>query len=90
MWTDVDPDRTGILPFVFEEDFGFARYVEYALDVPVYFVYRDGNYLEATGGTFRDFLQGELAIVPGERSTNADHFRKIVADCMPMTLASTL
>ena len=66
VWTDVDPDRTGILPFVWDEDFGFDRYVEYALDVPVYFVYRDGNYLEATGGTFRDFLHGQLAIVPGK------------------------
>ena len=67
VWTDVDPDRCGILPFVFEDGFGFDRYVEYALDVPVYFVYRDGNYLEATGGTFRDFLHGQLAIVPGQQ-----------------------
>ena len=49
VWQDTDPNRTGNLPFIFETDFGFERYVEYALDVPMYFIYRDGEYLDATG-----------------------------------------
>lgn len=66
IWTDTDPDRTGDLPFVFEDGFGFERYVDYALDVPMYFVYRDGAYLDASGLSFRDFLAGRLSILPGE------------------------
>ncbi len=72
IWTDTDPDRTGILPFVFEDGFGFERYVEYMLDVPMYFVHRDGKYLDATGQSFRDFLNGTLAALPGEKPTVAD------------------
>jgi glutamate--cysteine ligase len=56
IWRDLDPDRTGMLPFVFDEGFGFERYVDYALDVPMYFVYRDGRYIDALGQSFRDFL----------------------------------
>jgi glutamate--cysteine ligase len=66
IWTDTDPDRTGMLPFVFEEGFGFERYVDYALDVPMYFVRRGGEYLDASGLSFRDFMAGELPILPGE------------------------
>ena len=66
VWTDVDPDRTGLLPFVFERGFGFERYVEYLLDVPMYFVYRDGRYIDAAGQSFRDFLKGRLPALPGE------------------------
>jgi glutamate--cysteine ligase len=66
IWTDTDPDRTGDLPFVFEDGFGFERYVDYALDVPMYFAYRDGQYLDASGLSFRDFLDGRLPILPGE------------------------
>ncbi len=67
IWTDTDPDRTGMLPFVFEEGFGFERYVDYALDVPMYFVRRKGRYLDAAGLSFRDFLAGRLDILPGEK-----------------------
>ena len=67
IWTDTDPDRTGMLPFVFEEGFGFERYVDYALDVPMYFVRRGGKYLDASGLSFRDFMDGKLAILPGEK-----------------------
>jgi glutamate--cysteine ligase len=65
VWTDTDPDRCGDLPFVFDEGFGFERYVDYALDVPMYFVYRDGKYMDATGQSFRDFMKGNLQICPG-------------------------
>ncbi|MEM6651076.1 MAG: glutamate--cysteine ligase [Pseudomonadota bacterium] len=67
IWTDTDPDRTGMLPFVFEDGFGFERYVDYALDVPMYFVRRKGTYLDASGLSFRDFMSGNLPILPGER-----------------------
>lgn len=66
IWTDTDPDRTGMLPFVFEDGFGFERYVDYALDVPMYFVRRGGTYLDASGLSFRDFMEGKLDILPGE------------------------
>lgn len=72
IWTDTDPDRTGMLPFVFEDGFGFERYVEYALDVPMYFVYRDGKYIDASGQSFRDFLAGRLPALPGELPTIRD------------------
>jgi glutamate--cysteine ligase len=65
IWTDTDPDRCGILPFAFESGFGFERYVDYMLDVPMYFVYRDGKYLDAAGQSFRDFLAGKLPALPG-------------------------
>ena len=72
IWTDTDPDRTGMLDFVFEDGFGFERYVDYLLDVPMYFVYRDGQYIDVAGQSFRDFLDGRLAALPGERPTLAD------------------
>jgi len=67
IWTDTDPDRTGMLPFVFDPGFGFERYADYALDVPMYFVRRKGMYMDAAGLSFRDFMDGKLAILPGER-----------------------
>lgn len=67
VWEDTDPDRTGMLPFVFDSSMGFERYVDYMLDVPMYFVYRDGVYIDATGQSFRDFLHGELPALPGEK-----------------------
>jgi len=67
IWTDTDADRTGLLDFVFEEGFGFERYVDYLLDVPMYFVYRNGQYVDASGQSFRAFLRGELPAMPGER-----------------------
>ena len=72
VWEDTDPDRTGILPFVFEDGMGFERYVDYMLDVPMYFVYRDGRYLDASGQSFRDFLAGRLPALPGEQPTLKD------------------
>lgn len=68
MWTDTDNDRCGNLPFVFDADFSFAKYVDWVLDVPMYFVYRDGVYLDATGHSFRDFVEGKLSFLPGARS----------------------
>ncbi len=72
IWTDTDPARTGMLPFVFEDGFGYDRYVDYALDVPMYFVARDGRYIDAAGCSFRDFLRGELAVMPGVLPTLGD------------------
>ena len=66
IWTDTDPDRCGMLPFVFEEGFGFERYVDYMLEVPMYFVYRDGKYVDASGQDFKAFLKGKLPARPGE------------------------
>jgi glutamate--cysteine ligase len=72
IWRDLDPARTGMLPFVFEDGMGFQRYVDYALDVPMYFVYRDGKYLDALGQSFRDFMHGRLPALPGEKPTLSD------------------
>ena len=72
VWRDLDADRTGMLPFVFDEGFGFESWVEYALDAPMYFVYRDGVYIDALGQSFRDFLKGELPALPGEKPTLSD------------------
>jgi glutamate--cysteine ligase len=72
IWEDTDPDRTGMLPFVFEEGFGYERYCDYALDVPMYFVYRDGRYIDVAGESFRDFLEGKLPQLPGEKPTVTD------------------
>ena len=66
VWTDTDPDRCGTLPFVFEDGFGFERYVDYMLDMPMYFVYRHGTYVDASGQSFRDFMAGKLPALPGE------------------------
>ncbi|XP_024031133.1 glutamate--cysteine ligase, chloroplastic [Morus notabilis] len=72
IWTDTDKDRTGMLPFVFDDSFGFEQYVDYALDVPMYFVYRKKKYIDCTGMTFRDFLAGKLPCIPGELPTLND------------------
>jgi glutamate--cysteine ligase len=72
IWTDTDPDRTGMLPWVFEDGMGFERYAEYALDVPMYFVYRDGKYIDCAGQSFRAFMDGKLPALPGERPTEKD------------------
>ncbi|MGB3176556.1 MAG: glutamate--cysteine ligase [Albidovulum sp.] len=72
IWRDLDATRTGMLPFAFEEGFGFQRYVDYVLDVPMYFVYRDGKYIDALGQSFRDFLKGQLPALPGEMPTLSD------------------
>src|SRR5690606_33260069 len=72
IWTDTDPDRTGMLDFVFEDGFGYERYVDYLLDVPMYFSYRDGIYHDASGQSFRDFMAGRLPALPGALPTMAD------------------
>jgi glutamate--cysteine ligase len=80
IWTDVDTARSGMLPFVFEDGFGFERYVDYALDVPMYFVYRDGRYIDVSGKSFRDFLARkipEVAHITPMMSDWADHLTTI-------------
>jgi len=72
IWEDTDPHRTGMLPFVFEEGFGYERYCDYALDVPMYFVFRDGRYIDVAGASFRDFLEGKLPQLPGEKPRLSD------------------
>jgi len=72
IWTDTDPQRTGLLDFVFEPGFGYERYVDYLLDVPMYFVYRQGQYRDAAGQSFRNFLQGRLPALPGQLPTLRD------------------
>ena len=72
IWRHLDADRTGMLPWVFEDGMGFERWVQWVLDVPMYFVYRDGKYINALGMSFRDFLKGELPALPGEKPTLSD------------------
>ena len=72
VWRHTDADRTGILPFVFEPGFGFESYVDWALDVPMYFVQRGGVLHEASGAPFRDLLEGRLPALPGVQATMAD------------------
>jgi glutamate--cysteine ligase len=72
VWRDTDRNRTGMLPFVFEPGMGFERYADYALGVPMYFVYRGGRYIDAAGASFADFLAGRLPQLPGEYPTEDD------------------
>jgi glutamate--cysteine ligase len=72
IWSDTDPARTGMLPFVFEDGFGYERYIDYALDVPMYFVFRDGRYIDVAGLCFRDFLAGMLEPLKGETPLLSD------------------
>ncbi|WP_375549720.1 glutamate--cysteine ligase [Oceanicaulis alexandrii] len=72
VWTDTDNNRTGMLPFAFEEGFGYEQYVDWALDAPMYFVKRNSVYEDASGLSFRDFLKGELPILPGELPVLSD------------------
>ncbi|MBO0749584.1 MAG: glutamate--cysteine ligase [Porphyrobacter sp.] len=72
IWSDTDGHRTGMLPFVFDEGFGYERYVDYMLDVPMYFVFRQGKYIDAAGQSFRDFLAGRLPALPGELPLESD------------------
>ena len=83
IWTDTDKARTGGLPFVFEDGFGFERYVDYVLDVPMYFVKRDGRYIDVSGRSFRDFMQGRLEGFEGEvpcLSDWEDHMTTVFPD----------
>jgi len=72
IWRDTDPDRTGMLPFVFEAGMGFERYVDYALSVPMYFIKRGADYIDVAGSSFRDLLAGRHPALPGERATISD------------------
>ncbi|MFB9224380.1 glutamate--cysteine ligase [Paracoccus cavernae] len=72
IWQHLDDARTGMLPFAFEDGMGYERWVDYVLDVPMYFVYRDGKYINALGQSFRDFLKGKLPALPGEIPTLSD------------------
>ncbi|WP_439472552.1 glutamate--cysteine ligase [Brevundimonas sp.] len=72
VWTDTDPDRTGMLDFVFQDGFGFERYADYALDVPMYFAKRGGHYIDLSGRSFRKFMDGRLDDMPGELATLKD------------------
>ncbi len=72
IWRGLDDSRTGMLPFAFDGDFGFQAYVDWVLDAPMYFVYRDGAYINALGQSFRDFLKGALPALPGELPTLSD------------------
>jgi glutamate--cysteine ligase len=83
IWTDTDNNRSGQLDFVFEDGYGFEHYVDYALDVPMYFVYRDGGYIDVSGQSFRDFMEGKLPGLPGEKPTLgdwADHLSTLFPD----------
>ena len=72
VWTDTDPDRTGMLDFVYQDGFGFERYADYALDVPMYFAKRNGQYIDLSGRSFRKFMDGKLDDLPGELATIKD------------------
>jgi glutamate--cysteine ligase len=72
VWADTDPDRTGMLPFVFEDGFDFETYARYALAVPMYFVHREGRYIDVAGRSFADFMDGRLPELEGERATLKD------------------
>ncbi|WP_435099635.1 glutamate--cysteine ligase [Arhodomonas sp. AD133] len=72
VWMDTDPDRCGMLAFAFGDDMGFERYVDYALDVPMYFIHRGERLIDAAGQSFRDFMAGRLPALPGEYPTLAD------------------
>ncbi|MGA8172977.1 MAG: glutamate--cysteine ligase [Methylocystis sp.] len=72
IWRDTDADRTGMLPFAFEDGMGFERYVDYALDVPMYFVKRGAVYHDVAGASFRELMAGKLAGLPGEHATISD------------------
>ena len=72
VWTDTDPDRTGMLDFVFQDGFGYERYADYALDTPMYFAKRGETYHDLSGQSFRAFIKGKVDALPGERATIKD------------------
>jgi glutamate--cysteine ligase len=83
IWTDTDPDRTGMPAVFFEDGFGFERYVEWVLDVPMYFIQRDGGFVDLAGQSFRRFLERGLDAAPGERAVMgdfADHLTTVFTD----------
>ena len=72
VWRDTDGDRSGMLPWAFEDGMGFERWVDYALDVPMYFIKRGDEYIDVSGLSFRDLFAGKLKELPGERATISD------------------
>ena len=72
IWTDTDPHRTGMMPCAFEDGFGYERYVDWVMDVPMYFVMRDGTYHDVAGESFRDLMEGKLPQLPGVRASRSD------------------
>jgi glutamate--cysteine ligase len=72
IWSDTDADRTGMLPWAFEDGMGFERWTDYALDVPMYFIKRGDTYHDVSGQSFRDLMRGKIASLPGERATISD------------------
>lgn len=72
IWLDTDRRRSGMMPFAFEDGFGYERYVDWALDVPMYFVKRDATYHDVAGESFRNLLAGKLPQLPGERASRSD------------------
>lgn len=70
VWLDTDPDRCGLLPFVHKDGMGFERYLSYLLDIPMYFIYRNGSYINAAGKNFRDFMDGHLDVYEGSATLN--------------------
>ena len=83
VWTDTDPDRTGVPPVVFEQGFGFDRFAQFVLDVPMYFIMRDGMWIDAAGVSFRDFLDGRAEKLSGHTPTMgdfADHVTTVFTD----------
>ena len=85
VWEDTDPDRCGMLPFVFEDGFGFERYADYMLDVPMYFVYRDGKYIDVAGQSFRDFMKGRLPVfhLHTANAKAMEKMRKVLSRLVP-------
>jgi len=72
LWRDTDPHRTGMLPFAFDDGMSFERYVDYALDVPMYFIKRGEEQIDVAGESFRGFMEGKLPQLPGERPSMSD------------------
>ena len=72
IWRDTDNARAGMIPWAFEDGMGFERWVDYALDVPMYFVKRGDNYIDVSGSSFRDFFAGKNPALPGERPMLSD------------------
>jgi glutamate--cysteine ligase len=84
IWTDTDNQRSGIPRLMLDDDFGFARYAEWLIDaVPMYFVYRQGRYIDVAGRSFRAFMAGQVPELAGETATLgdfADHMTTVFTD----------
>ena len=89
IWEDTDPDRTGMLPFVFEDGFGYERYCDYALDVPMYFVYRDGKYIDVAGEQLPRLPRRQAAAAAG-READGHRLDRPSLDRLPRSAAQEL